>query len=247
MNRSEQIDKLAEALAKAQGDFKSPAKDKTAQIKSDKGSYSYKYADLASTFDAVRMPLAQNGLSLTQVITNTPLQLEAVLMHASGQWISSLYPLQMGGRPQEFGSLLTYARRYLISCLLGIAADEDDDGAGAEGSAKAKAQRPAPPAPVIAEDHQPAQHAQPPQGGKPVMQAPAMSRTDAMAAIKAHGGKANELIAKLPANDAIDLSAAKSLARTVYDNQKATIAELIRAGNDLKTAIEKAEAQLQPA
>ncbi len=74
-----------------------------------------------------------------------------------------------------------------------------------------------------------------------------VSRTDALAIIKAHGLKANELIAILPANAATDLSAAKSLALAAYSNQKATIADLIRSGDEFKAAIDLAEAQLQPA
>jgi len=54
------------------------------------------------------------------------------LLHTSGQWIASEHPLPMSGRPQEIGSALTYARRYSLSALIGIAADEDDDANAAE-------------------------------------------------------------------------------------------------------------------
>lgn len=165
MNRSDQINELAAALAKAQGEMKPPTKNKTAKIATKSGgSYSYKYSDLADTIEASK-PLSTNGLSCTQVINMSPsLNLEAVLMHSSGQWISSTYPLTLSGTPQEFGSQLTYARRYLISCLLGIAADEDDDGASASNSpAKGRPERPAP---VITEDHKPQQ-----QTADPVTQA----------------------------------------------------------------------------
>jgi hypothetical protein len=252
MNRSTEIDKLAEALAKAQHEMKAPTKNKTARIATKAGgAYTYKYSDLADTIEAAK-PLSANGLSCSQIINMAPtLHLEAVLMHSSGQWISSVYPLTHSGTPQEFGSQLTYARRYLISCLLGIAADEDDDGAGASNNGnKGKTERQAPPPPVIAEDHKPEQHAttteqKPPQPSKPTTQA--MSRNEALAALKAKGALINTLMGQLPAALAADLSAAKSAVKPIHDNPQATIAELIRAGDDLKAAIEKAEAQLQPA
>lgn len=75
----------------------------------------------------------------------------------------------------------------------------------------------------------------------------AMSRTDALAIIKTQAEKAKELIGKLPADAATDLSALVSHSRETYGDSKATIATLIKTGDDLKVAIEKAEAQLQPA
>jgi len=73
------------------------------------------------------------------------------------------------------------------------------------------------------------------------------SRTEALAAIKVQGAKANELISVLPPDAAANLSAALSAGRAAYANTKTTIAELIRAGDELKAANDKAEAQLQPA
>lgn len=157
MNKSDQINELAAALAKAQGKFTPPVKDKT--VRTDK--YSYRYSDLANTIDAVRGPLSENGLSYTQVLCENPFRLETILMHSSGQWLGSSYQLAQGGTPQQFGSALTYARRYTLNCLLGIAADDDDDGAEAEKGAKNNRQQPTRPAPVIAEDHKPARATQP--------------------------------------------------------------------------------------
>lgn len=133
--QSESIDQLATALAAAQGMMKNPVKKKTARIKSDKGSYEYKYADLAETFDVIRDPLSKNGLSVTQTMERvlvgdaqgTNFFLATTLRHKSGQWVSSYYPLPVGAKPQEFGSVLTYARRYSLSAIVGIASDEDDD------------------------------------------------------------------------------------------------------------------------
>lgn len=183
MNKSDQINELAAALAKAQGKFTPPVKDKT--VRTDK--YSYRYSDLANTIDAVRGPLSENGLSYTQVLCENPFRLETILMHSSGQWLGSSYQLAQGGTPQQFGSALTYARRYTLNCLLGIAADDDDDGAEAEKGAKGNKQqppRPAPPPPVVAEDHKPAQPTQKPPPTEPPMMAIAdMSVTEIRAEV----------------------------------------------------------------
>lgn len=151
--QSAEIDKLAAALAKAQGAFQPIKKDKTASIRSTNGaSYSYSYADLASVIDAIRKPLADNGLAYVQPIIHGEggMHLETRLLHASGQWIGSTYPLPSGGRAQEMGSAQTYARRYALCALVGIVAEDDDDGGNA-GEAKpqpAKARDPSPPIPA---------------------------------------------------------------------------------------------------
>ncbi len=121
---SEQMADLAAALAKAQG-VMGPA-----IINRQNPHFKNRYADLAAVIDAVRKPLADNGLSVTQTteLGNGVLILRTTLWHASGQWLSSEYPLPLGAKPQELGSALTYGRRYELSALLGVAADEDDDG-----------------------------------------------------------------------------------------------------------------------
>ncbi len=133
MAQSATVGKLAEALTKAQPTFKALTVNKTAQIKSDKGSYSYRYADLASVLDTVSGPLAVNGLSLVQPIgyQDGHMILRTVLLHVSGEWIDSEYPIPAFARAQEQGSAITYARRYAASAFLGIAAEDDDDGKAA--------------------------------------------------------------------------------------------------------------------
>lgn len=146
--QSEKIGALAEALAKAQGAMSSPAKTKRAKIESQKGSYSYTYADLADVIEATRKPLAENGLSCCQIISydGQALLLTTQLQHASGEWLRSTYPLPLHQRPQDQGSAITYARRYALCALLGIAAEDDDDGAAAQAAkpapARAKAAAP---------------------------------------------------------------------------------------------------------
>lgn len=150
--QSEPINELAAALAKAQGAFTAIKKDKVAKIKSQGGaSYEYAYADLASIMEAIRGPLSANGLACVQAITMTDggMILQTRLLHSSGQWIESTYPLPAGGRAQEMGSAQTYARRYSLCALVGIVAEDDDDGAGAAETKprQTKPRDPSPPPP----------------------------------------------------------------------------------------------------
>lgn len=141
LRSSEQIDKLAAALAKAQGEMKHPGKNKTATVPmKNGGKYSYNYADLADVLDALRGPFAANGLSLLQVPFNDGPRAVGVItriMHSSGQWMEAP-PLFMpcgDGRPQDIGSAITYGRRYTASPMAGITSDDDDDGNAAQGNA----------------------------------------------------------------------------------------------------------------
>lgn len=142
MNTSETISEIASALAAAQGQLSDPVKGRTAST----GTFSYSYASLPDLLPAVRAVLSSNGIALIQEcedVCNTR------LIHKSGEWIETVYPLDLdGGRlrgAQARGSAVTYARRYSLMSLLGLAA-EDDDGAGSTRSTAPPA-RPAPPAP----------------------------------------------------------------------------------------------------
>jgi len=126
MKTSEQISELAAALAKAQSMMENAVMNRV------NPHFKSKYADLAAIFDAARKPLSANGLAIVQTIGDGVLHTR--LLHTSGQWIASEHPLPMSGRPQEIGSALTYARRYSLSALIGIAADEDDDANAANRS-----------------------------------------------------------------------------------------------------------------
>jgi len=120
---SEQTAELAAALAKAQSAM-GPA-----IINRVNPHFKNKYADLAAVFTALK-PFHENGISFTcatQFRDGTFL-LRTTMRHNSGQWVASEYPLPLNGKPQEIGSALTYARRYSLSALAGVAADEDDDG-----------------------------------------------------------------------------------------------------------------------
>jgi len=158
--QSEQIGKLAEALAAAQGEIAAPKKGRTATIKTDKATYQYAYADLADVIECYRKPLSAHGLALTQAmrVQDGHIILSTKLLHLSDQWIASEYPIQSYNRPQEQGSAITYARRYAVTALLGIAAEDDDDGQAAQdGTAKAQekakpAEKPEPKASALSQE-----------------------------------------------------------------------------------------------
>ena len=125
MNRSETITEIAKALAKFQSEVSDPNRTKeNAFLKS-------KYVTLDSLLQAVRPVLANNGLSFLQVpFTGADVvSVTTMLLHESGEWLESdpfTLPL-MKKDPQGVGSVVTYARRYSLSSILGVAWDEDDD------------------------------------------------------------------------------------------------------------------------
>jgi len=123
--QSPEIDKLAAALSKAQGEVEGAAKDST------NPHFHSKYADLGNVIAAMREPFAKNGLSIHQGPrgTNGDLCLVTRVMHSSGQWIEDGgFPLMLDkANMQGLGSATTYARRYGLMSAAGIA-PEDDDG-----------------------------------------------------------------------------------------------------------------------
>jgi hypothetical protein len=125
------IDKLAAALAKAQAKMTNPPKTRHGQYRGGR----YMYTDLADVLDHVRGPLSENGLAIVQIIQ--PGMLVTRLVHASGQYVESLYPLPVGQvPPQEMGGAITYARRYSLCPLLGISGETDDDAQAATEAAE---------------------------------------------------------------------------------------------------------------
>ena len=121
---SESLDKLAGALAKAQAELT------TAKKTAENLFFNSKYADLAACWDVAKKPLANNGLSVSQLPCSSGNQVGVTtyLLHSSGQWLKSEYYLPLvKNTPQAAGSAITYARRYALAAVLGIA-QEDDDG-----------------------------------------------------------------------------------------------------------------------
>ncbi len=131
------INELAAALSKAQAEIKGATKD------SKNTFFKSSYADLASVWEACRIPLTKNGLAViqtTDVIADTggdTTLLVTTLVHSSGQYIQGRYPIHpVKNDPQSLGSAITYARRYALQAIVGIAPD-DDDGEAAMGREKA--------------------------------------------------------------------------------------------------------------
>ena len=125
------IGNLAAALAKAQGAMKAAAKD------AENPHFRSRYADLASIWAACREPLAANGLCVMQRVSTVEagVMVTTLLAHASGEWVRdrAVFPVAQK-TPQAYGSAITYARRYALAALVGVAAgDEDDDGNEASG------------------------------------------------------------------------------------------------------------------
>lgn len=127
MCMSESVKEISKALAEVQKKIKHPIKNKqNSHLKS-------KYADILAVIEAAIESLSDSGLSFTQTTKYKEglLVLETILLHSSGEWIRSEYPIfPEKNTPQSYGAALTYARRYSLSCALGMAADEDDDGYG---------------------------------------------------------------------------------------------------------------------
>jgi hypothetical protein len=135
MLQSTEIAELYSALSAAQAELANPTKDKTAKVSTRTGgTYSYSYADIADVLEGVRPILSKHGLSILQftVINDGDLTLRTRLAHKSGQFIEADYPVcRIGGDHQQMGAALTYARRYALCPMLGIAADGDTDANGA--------------------------------------------------------------------------------------------------------------------
>lgn len=148
-DHSPEMKEIWAAVVEAQAEYTPVPKNKTAVVKgrSKTGSeyeYEYKYADLADVLGMALPVLTRHGLGLLQphVLIEGKLRVCTLLVHRSGQWLLS-YGLALPENllPQEFGSLLTYWRRYDGSSTLGIAADEDVD---AQGIANPRKPAPAP-------------------------------------------------------------------------------------------------------
>lgn len=147
MEQSESIAGLAAALVAAQHDIRNPVKDCVNPF------FKSRYADLASVRDAVVPVLAQHGLAVVQMpcVLGVAPALASTLVHKSGEWMRSVMLLNaVKSDPQGMGSAITYARRYALQSIAGVAAEDDDDGnAGSEPPRQqAKSAAPSPPAPA---------------------------------------------------------------------------------------------------
>ncbi len=132
MNQSESIAALAAALSKAQSAITGALKDSANPF------FKSKYADLAACWDACRQQLAANNLAVIQTteVTEAGTVLVTTLAHSSGEWMRGYLPvLTKDAGPQGQGSGLTYARRYALAAIVGLA-QIDDDGEAAQARGK---------------------------------------------------------------------------------------------------------------
>jgi len=123
---STDIGKLSLALSKAQGKMTGAIKD------SNNPFFKSSYADLQSVWDAIREPLSANELCIIQTTEKINGELSVItrLIHSSGQWVRSETPIMSAKKDaQGMGSGITYARRYALAAIAGVAQKDDDNEA----------------------------------------------------------------------------------------------------------------------
>ncbi len=133
---SESVAAIATALAKAQTELSNPEKAMVGTIYNSRsdGPQSFRYASLSSGLDIVRKALGGQQIAIAQTTdidrTNGMVNLTTLLLHTSGEWISSDWPvcqLSETSAPRRMGAALTYARRYALFTMVGIAGEDDLD------------------------------------------------------------------------------------------------------------------------
>jgi ERF superfamily len=152
---SESVGALAAALAKAQAEIANPEKSLTATIASPfprERSRTFRYAPLSSGLDLVRKCLGQHEIATVQAtaidVDGGLIRLTTTLVHASGEWVSSdwpVCPVSETAAPHRLGAALTYARRYALFTLVGIAGEDDLDAPDLPGTELSMKGQSAPP------------------------------------------------------------------------------------------------------
>ena len=142
---SQEINEISKALALVQGEIRAAQKDGA------NPHFKSKFASLHSHWEACRSILSKNGLAVTQltdILEDGRDVLVTMLMHSSGQWLRSSMVLKpVKNDPQGMGSCLSYARRYMLSAIVGTTSDDDDDDAE---SAQGRGKTVPSPAPFVA-------------------------------------------------------------------------------------------------
>jgi hypothetical protein len=210
MTRSESIKELAAALAAAQAQIEGASKDKI------NPAFKTRYADLASVWEACRIPLSKNGLAVVQLPSadGQKVVVATLLAHRSGEWISDELTITATGlTPQAIGSAITYARRYALSAMVGVAPDDDSDG-----NQRQYVRTEPPPEPTYMRQAQP-----PPSQPPPSQPAPAQSAPTAPSSVPAGDGEAMAIArllrdAKTPAELDVHLPRIKALPEAERDD-----------------------------
>ena len=138
MKTSTSITTIAKSLAAASASLRNPGQDAT------NPHFRSKYTSLVGLIDSLRAPLAAQGIIVLQPVSSPVagrVRVETVLLHSSGEWMSSTADLPSGATAQSFGASVAYLRRYALQSMLGVSgdADADDDGE----AERAKAEKPA--------------------------------------------------------------------------------------------------------
>ena len=149
---SESIGAIAAALAKAQTELSNPEKSLIATIRSPlvrEGDRTFRYAPLSSGLDIVRKSLGRHEIAIVQTTTIDGearlIRLTTVLAHSSGEWVSSdwpVCPIAETASPHRMGAALTYARRYALFTLVGIAGEDDLDAPDLGATSKSGTEQP---------------------------------------------------------------------------------------------------------
>lgn len=147
--QSESIAAIADALAKAQGTLTNVPRNREVEVTAREGKrgYTFTYATLDAILDLVRPVLSANGLALTQALMPAgKLLVVTTLAHSSGEWLRSYLPVESSGNSQALGSAISYAKRYAVTAMLGITAEDDDDANAADGNTVKRIETTTPPA-----------------------------------------------------------------------------------------------------
>lgn len=201
----ENLGALVTDLAKAQGEMKNAAFDMV------NPHFKNRYASLAAVRDAVVPILSKHGIAVVQTTRIDPFVLVTTLMHKDGS-LESVYPLAVD-KPQAMGSQITYARRYCLLAICGIAGDEDDD------AENAKKSPPKPGAAVrgaVAPPEQPVDASAVAETDQPVWQGP-LKKTELQNSLKALCAAVQEAETESQLDDIVDSEYAEIITQAKMD------------------------------
>jgi len=241
---SETIGTIAGALAKAQAELNNPEKSLTATIRSPfprEADRTFRYASLASGLDIVRKALGKYEIATVQTTAIDEaglIRLTTVLAHSSGEWVSSdwpVCPVSETAAPHRMGAALTYARRYALFTLVGIAGEDDLDAPDLGAAPKAGADQPTGPDGQKPNGHAHAEGGPAPAGAQrrtpPARPAKPVLADDQSAALR------DRLVAELDALRSADEAASWAHRSLPAKNTlTAADAELVEAGFSAKLA-----------
>lgn len=134
MDKSLSIQSIAKALGAFQAELQTINLDREVEVKTKAGgTYKFKYATYRNIVETVKPLLAKHNLSFTHLVEPDG-SVTTMLLHESGEFLTSTLTIKGEQTAQGIGSCITYAKRYSLSSLLGVVADDDDDGNIAEGN-----------------------------------------------------------------------------------------------------------------